>query len=283
MPTVSLVIVAQDEERTIGQVIDAAKALVDEIIVVDSGSTDRTIEIVREKGAIVQHQDWLGFAKQKNFAIDLAKSDWILSLDADEILTDKLVAEIAALLKSSSLDQFDGYKIPRILYIGDQAVSRGGFYPDAQLRLFKRGKGKFGDRLVHEAIKMTGPVTMLANPMHHYAYKTVEDFASAMDKYARLSAQEYFNRGNYGLRASRLSELVKPVLTFLYRYLVRGGILEGALGYKLTVIYSDYVRKKIVYLRQLVAQNSGSRDGSDKLSNNGRHERSSKGSDNVQS
>jgi glycosyltransferase involved in cell wall biosynthesis len=113
----------------------------------------------KEKGAIVQHQDWLGFAKQKNFAIDLAKSDWVLSLDADEILSDQLVAEIAALLKSPNLDQFDGYKIPRILYIGDQAVSRGGFYPDAQLRLFKRGKGKFGERLVHEAIKMDGPVS----------------------------------------------------------------------------------------------------------------------------
>lgn len=255
MPTVSLVIVAQDEERTIGQVIDAAKSLVDEIIVVDSGSTDRTKEIAREKGATVQHQDWLGFAKQKNFAIELAKSDWVLSLDADEILSAKLVAEIEALLQSPSLDQFDGYKIPRILYIGDQAVSRGGFYPDAQLRLFKRGKGKFGDRLVHEAIKMTGPVTMLTNPMHHYAYKTVEDFAIAMDKYAKLSAQEYFNRGNYGLRASLLSELIKPRLTFLYRYFLRGGILEGALGYKLTAIYSDYVRKKIVYLRQLANSN----------------------------
>lgn len=257
MPTVSLVIVAQDEERTIGRVIDAAKSLVDEIIVVDSGSTDRTKEIAQEKGAIVQHQDWLGFAKQKNFAIDLAKSDWVLSLDADEILSDGLVAEIAALLKSPNLDQFDGYKIPRILYIGDQAVSRGGFYPDAQLRLFKRGKGKFGERLVHEAIKMNGPVTMLTKPMHHYAYRTVEDFAAAMDKYARLSAQEFFNRGNYGWKASRIAELVKPGLTFLYRYLVRGGIIEGALGFKLTAIYSDYVRKKIFYLRQLAASNKG--------------------------
>ncbi|CAN5399890.1 glycosyltransferase family 2 protein [soil metagenome] len=259
MPTVSLVIVAQDEERTIGRVIDAARSLVDEIIVVDSGSSDRTKEIAAEKGALVQHQDWLGFAKQKNFAIDLAKSDWVLSLDADEILTDDLVAEMASLLKSDSLNQFDGYKIPRILYIGEQPVSRGGFYPDAQLRLFKRGKGKFGDRLVHEAIKMTGPVAMLKKPMHHYAYKTVDDFAMAMDKYAKLSAQEYFNRGNYGLRASSVSEFVKPKLTFLYRYFLRGGILEGELGFKLTAIYSDYVRKKIFYLRQLATHH---REGS---------------------
>ncbi|MBA4074780.1 MAG: hypothetical protein C0508_07035, partial [Cyanobacteria bacterium PR.023] len=193
---------------------------------------------------------------------DLAKSDWVLSLDADEILSEQLAAEIAALLKSPNIDRFDGYKIPRILYIGDQAVSRGGFYPDAQLRLFKRGKGKFGERLVHEAIKMDGPVTMLTEPMYHYAYKTVEDFAAAMDKYARLSAQEFFNRGNYGWKASRIAELVKPSLTFLYRYLIRGGIMEGALGFKLTAIYSDYVRKKIVYLRQLAAKNNDSNRGS---------------------
>jgi hypothetical protein len=111
---------------------------------------------------------------------------------------------------------------------------------------------------------MNGPVTMLTEPMHHYAYKTVEDFAIAMDKYARLSAQEFFNRGNYGWKASRIAELVKPSLTFLYRYLIRGGIMEGALGFRLTAIYSDYVRKKIVYLRQLAAKNNDSDRGSNR-------------------
>ncbi len=252
MPTVSLVIVAQDEERTIGRVIEAAKPIVDEVIVIDSGSTDSTIAIARELGAHVQHQDWLGFAGQKNFAIDLAKSDWILSLDADEILTSELVGEIQALLASADLANFDGYKIPRILYIGDTAITHGGFYPDAQLRLFKRGAGKFGQRLVHEAIKMTGPVGMLKHPMQHYAYKTVEDFAAAMDKYARLSAQEFFNRGNYQWRASVVNQYLNGGWTFFSRYLLRGGILDGGLGFQLASIYSDYVRKKSLYLRELV-------------------------------
>ncbi len=252
MPTVSLVIVAQDEERTIGRVIEAAKPLVDEIIVIDSGSTDNTTAIARDLGAHVQHQDWLGFARQKNFAIDLAKSDWILSLDADEILTSELVSEIQELLGGASLENYDGYRIPRILYIGDTAITHGGFYPDAQLRLFKRGKGKFGERLVHEAIKMAGPVAMLKHPMQHYAYKTVEDFAAAMDKYARLSAQEFFSRGNYQWRASVANQYLSGGWTFFSRYILRGGIFDGSLGFQLASIYSDYVRKKSLYLRQLI-------------------------------
>ncbi len=164
MQPVSLVIVAQDEEGTIGRVIEAARPLVSEIILVDSGSTDKTIKIAEEMGAKCIHQDWLGFAKQKNFAIEQAGCDWVLSLDADEVLTAPLVEEIKALLSSSELDKFDGYKIPRILFIGERAIARGGFYPDAQLRLFKKDKGRFGDRLVHEAIKMEGPTRLLQHP-----------------------------------------------------------------------------------------------------------------------
>jgi glycosyltransferase involved in cell wall biosynthesis len=261
MPTVSLVIVAQDEERTIGRVIDAARPIVDEIILVDSGSTDKTIEIATERGVVVRHQDWLGFARQKNFAMELAGGDWILSLDADEILTEPLVAEIKALLASSTLNDFDGYKIPRILYIGDRPIVHGGFYPDAQLRLIKRGKGKFGERLVHEAIKMDGPVRVLTNAMQHYAYKDVNEFAAAMDKYARLSAQEFFNRGNYKWRGSALNEVLHPLWTLFSRIVLRGAFLDGALGIKLAQIYSDYVRKKIFYLRQLAeASSSGSKE-----------------------
>lgn len=254
MPTVSLVIVAQNEERTIGRVIDAARPIVDEIILVDSGSTDNTIALAEQRGVKVRHQDWLGFAKQKNFAMDLATCDWILSLDADEILTDALVAEIKELLASPQLNDYDGYKIPRILYIGERPIVHGGFYPDAQLRLLKRGKGRFGDRMVHEAIKMDGPVRMLKNPMLHYAYKTVDDFAAAMDKYARLSAQEFFGRGRYGWRANPLNEFFHPLWTLFSRVVLRGAILDGAVGLQMALIYSNYVRKKITYLRQLLRE-----------------------------
>jgi glycosyltransferase involved in cell wall biosynthesis len=254
MQPVSLVIVAQDEEGTIGRVIEAAKPLVSEIILVDSGSTDRTKEIAAALGARCIDQPWLGFARQKNFAIDQAACDWVLSLDADEVLTEPLVDEIKNLLCGEELSNFDGYKIPRILFIGDRAITHGGFYPDAQLRLFKKDRGRFGDRLVHEAIKIEGPTRQLQHPMHHFAYKDLSEFEKAMDKYARLSAQEFFNRGKtyYQSRLNPINRVLHPSWTFFYRYVLRGGFKDGQDGLKLASIYSGYVGKKIIYLHQLV-------------------------------
>jgi glycosyltransferase involved in cell wall biosynthesis len=260
--SVSLVIIAKNEERTIGKVIDAAKELVTEIIVVDSGSSDKTCEIASERGARVIFQEWLGYAAQKNFAIDQAQGDWILSLDADEILSPALVEEMKQLVASPGFAQFDGYKIPRVLYIGEKAVLHGGFYPDAQLRLIKRGSGRFGDRLVHEAIKMDGPKAVLKNHMDHYSYRTVDDFAQAMEKYARLSAKEFYGRiesgrAKPGFRTSLLNLFLHPYWTFFQRFVLRGGFKDGSLGLKLALIYSDYVRKKILYLRELLSGGAG--------------------------
>lgn len=251
MHNLSLVIVARNEERTIRQVLSAAAPLADEIIFVDSGSTDGTIDIAREFNAKVTHQDWLGYAAQKNFAMGLAERDWILSLDADEILTSDLVEEMKALLGSDRAKECDGYKIPRILYIGDTAIKHGGFYPDAQLRLVQRGKGQFNDRLVHEAIKVSGPVGQLHHAMNHYSYATVSDFAQAMEKYAALSAKEFARRKAKGWKTSPLNELIHPYWTLFYRFVLRGGFLDGALGWELNWIYSDYVRRKIRYLREV--------------------------------
>lgn len=252
--SLSVTIVAQDEERTIGRVLDAVKDLADEIIFVDSGSTDRTIEIAKSYGVRFCHQDWLGYAGQKNFAIDLAASDWILSLDADEILTPELTAEIRDILSSDIPENVAGFTLPRILFIGEQSVRRGGFYPDAQLRLFRKSNGRFKDRIVHEAVTVDGDVVQLKNPMLHYSYKDVEHFAAAMDKYARLSAQHYYNTGYKPWRAHPLNELVHPLWTLFYRQIVRLGFLEGTLCFRLNVIYSDYVRKKISYLRELAGK-----------------------------
>ena len=248
--TLSVVIIAQDEERTIGRVLDAVKPIADEMILVDSGSSDGTREIATEHGAHVTHQDWLGYAAQKNFALGLAKGDWVLSLDADEVLTPELVEEIATLLKDASAKDFLGYRIPRALYIGDVRVAHGGFYPDAQLRLIQKGAGLFNDRLVHEAIHIDGPVGMLRAEMHHYAYKNVQQFEDAMEKYARLSAREFVLQGRSGWRAHPVNEIFHPIWTFFYRYLLRGGCLDGALGFRLATIYSDYVRRKIRYFRE---------------------------------
>jgi glycosyltransferase involved in cell wall biosynthesis len=250
MATLSVVIVAKDEERIIGRTLDAVRSIADEILVVDSGSEDKTTQIATDKGARVVHQDWLGYAGQKNFALSLAKSIWLLSLDADEIMTPEAVAEVKAIVDGDVSIKFDGYRIPRVLYIGEHPVRHGGFFPDAQLRLFRSGKGKFRDRMVHERIFVDGPVGDLKHPMLHYSYKNVDEFTQAMDKYARLSAAEYKHDGSHKWRANPVNELLHPAWTFFARYFLRLGFLDGKLGFELSLIYSNYVRNKIRYLRE---------------------------------
>lgn len=283
--TVSVVIVAQNEERTIGKVLAAVQPLAHEIILVDSGSTDSTIDIAGRFGVRYYHQDWLGYGKQKNYAIGLAHGDWILSLDADEILTPQLVAEIQSVLKGTHAGKYVGYLIPRLLYIGEAPVKHGGFYPDAQLRLFQKGKGRFNERLVHEAVRVDGATQKLKNYMLHMAYRDISEFRSAMEKYARLSAQEFATRSgsispaahevlgipdtmihpwwtvqelcskNGAMLAiannvlSSLNEMIHPWWTLFYRFVLRAGFLDSKLGWQLNWLYSDYVRMKIRYLR----------------------------------
>lgn len=254
MPNLSAVIIAQDEERTIGKALAALKDLATEIVLVDSGSTDRTPEIARDYGARVIHQNWLGYAAQKNFAIEQAGGDWILSLDADEVLTPELCAEIKSLLNSSSLENFDGYKISRLMFVGDSAINHGGFYPDAQLRLFRKGRGKFNDRLVHESVQVEGRVGRLRHDILHYSYEDIAHFIRAHDKYARLAAQESLRSGLKAGSASLLNLYLHPVWTFFYRYFYRFGFLDGKLGLQMNLAYSKYVQKKILYLRQLLEE-----------------------------
>jgi glycosyltransferase involved in cell wall biosynthesis len=255
-PPLSVTIVACNEERTIGDVLRSVSGIADEIVFVDSGSNDRTPEIAKEFGVRFYHQEWLGFAAQKNCAIELATGEWILSLDADEVLTPALQAEIRQLLQQGVAEETAGFKIPRVLFIGDTPVRGGGFYPDAQLRLFRRRNGRFGPRIVHESVKVDGRVLQLRQDMLHYAYKDVEDFAETMDQYARLSAQHYFEQGSTAWRASRMNEMLTPLWTMLYRQIVRGGVLQGELCRRLNRIYAGYVRKKIRYLRELRDRNN---------------------------
>ncbi len=257
-PPLSVTIVARDEERTVANVLAAVSEIADEVVFLDSGSRDRTPEIARSFGVCFFHQDWLGYAEQKNKALDLATGEWILSLDADEVLTQELVTEIRALMRRGVPDDVAGFRIPRVLYIGDRPVRGGGFYPDAQLRLIRKGRGRFQPRVVHESIKVDGKVRQLKHDMLHYAYADVEQFAETMDRYARLSAQHYLETGYGWWRVSKLAEILKPGWTFFYRQIVRGGILLGPLCWKLNVIYAAYVRKKVKYLRELAEARSGS-------------------------
>ena len=247
----SVTIVARDEERTIAKVLAAVQGIADEIVFLDSGSRDRTPEIAKSFGVRFYHQDWLGYAEQKNKAIDLATGEWIFSLDADEVLTPELVSEIRELLRRGVPEEIAGFRIPRVLYIADTPVRGGGFYLDAQLRLIRKGRGRFQPRIVHESIKVDGKVQQLKHDMLHYAYTDVAQFADAMDHYAKLSAQHYFETGYSWWSVSKVAEILKPCWTLFYRQIVRGGIFLGPLCWKLNIVYAGYVRKKVRYLREL--------------------------------
>jgi hypothetical protein len=144
-----------------------------------------------------------------------------------------------------------GFKLPRVLFVGSTPIRRGGFYPDAQLRLFRRGKGRFRDRIVHEAMEVDGEIVTFKNDLLHYSYATVEKFAAAMDKYARLSAKHYYASGNKPWRRNLINQTFHPLWTFFYRYFIRLGFIDTPLCFKLNLIYADYVRKKIMYQRHL--------------------------------
>lgn len=250
MQSISAVIIAQDEERIIGQALDSIKGLVSEIVFVDSGSKDRTIEIAEKHGARVIHQDWLGYAAQKNFAISQAKSDWILSLDSDEIITPELATEIKTLLADGAEVSADGFRIARLMHVGNRAIAHGGFYPDRQMRLFRRGKGRFNDRLVHESVVLDGTPGELQNHLLHMSYRDLDHFSTAHENYARLAAKEALRSGYNPAKSSALNLYLHPLWTFFYRYFVRLGFLDGVLGLQMNLAYSSYVRKKIAYLRE---------------------------------
>jgi glycosyltransferase involved in cell wall biosynthesis len=257
-PDLSIVMIAMNEERTIGETLTAIKSIAREIIVVDSGSTDNTKEVAAECGARVLHRDWKGYADQKNFALDQAACSWVLSIDADEILSPELVTEIRNMLGSNVSDRtvlsgsarikHVGFKLPRVLYIGDTPIWHGGFYPDAQLRLIRKGAGHFNNRLVHESISVDGPVMTFKHHMLHKAYANIEEFENALDKYARLSAEEFSGGQVSWWDTSLLNQSLHPIWTFFYRYVLRAGFLDGTLGFRLADIYSSYVAKKILYL-----------------------------------
>ncbi len=277
MLPLSVVIITCNEERIIGKTLAAVAPFAAEIIIVDSGSTDHTVEIAKQHKALCHYQQWPGYAAQKNYALSLATKSWILSLDADEVVSDALAKEITTLLlavpeqalvraggdaraaeKNQQMQQpaqrstqlYDGYRIPRLLFIGDTALKCGGFYPDAQLRLFKNGKGKFIERKVHESVQVEGKTGNLHSPLLHYSYNDFAEYAATLDRYAQLSAEEFLDKKT-NWRSSKLNEMFHPIWTFSYRYFLRLGFLDGIAGLKANLIYQDYVRKKITYLRAM--------------------------------
>lgn len=226
----SVFIICKNEARIIEATLQQASKIADEIIIVDSGSTDGTLAIVRKFTDKTYHQDWLGYGAQKNHALSLCSNEWVLSLDADEVLTDELVEEI------QKLDfKKDGYKIARKLFLGKKWLRWGGYYPDKQLRLFKKSLGEFSNDPVHESVSLkTSSIKDLKNPLDHFAYENFQEMQIAFMKYASLSVK----------KSSKPVAFLKACFSFFNKYFLQLGFLEAGLGLRLALMHAQYTFRK---------------------------------------
>lgn len=245
MPRLSVIIIALNQEANIADCL-ASVSFADEIVVVDTGSTDRTVEVARAYTDRVLTTNWQGFGPTKNYALDQARGDWVFSLDTDERVPPALQAEILATVAADG--PLDGYRVARKNYFCGRWIRHLGWYPDYTLRLFRRGRGRFRDREVHEEVVVDGPLGTLKTPLEHYSYRSVSDYVARMDRYARLAAQELAKAGR---RPCPGELFFRPLLSFFHLYLIRLGFLEGTPGYTLAVLMSMYKFLKYYYLREL--------------------------------
>jgi glycosyltransferase involved in cell wall biosynthesis len=242
--SISVVLITQNEEANLPRTLESVLPLVrdgrGEIIVVDSGSTDRTLEIARSFGAKIFSEPWKGFAAQKNSAMAKASCDWVLQLDADEMLEPELASEISNALNSRS--SLAGFWIPRKNFFLDRWIRHGGFYPDRKLRLILRGAGKFEEYGAHPTIKVNGRTGSMKHALLHNAYPTLRGYIDHMNSYSSSGAEIAREKGYR--RFSLLNIVVRPLLTFVYNYCFRFGFLDGREGLLLHLYHAVYVSWK---------------------------------------
>lgn len=223
-PKLSVIIITLNEAENIRACLESV-CWADEIIVVDAGSSDDTVEICRELGAIVViNRDWQGFGFQKNLALKQASGDWILSLDADERISPALQQLINKTLAAPTAD---AYLFPRLAYFLGKAMHHGGWWPDYVLRLFRREAGEFSPVLVHETVLIQGKVEKLQEPIIHYSYVSLEQLLEKINKYSSAGASQAFSKQKHGSLAKALG---RGGWAFFRAYCLRAGFLDGSAG-----------------------------------------------------
>jgi glycosyltransferase involved in cell wall biosynthesis len=226
---ISATIITLNEQKNIVRAIESLRCC-DEIVVVDCGSNDRTREAAEKLGARVLESQWRGFAGQKNYAASEAAHDWILSIDADEAVSEALEAEIWQIKKSGP--QFDGYTMPRLARYLGRWILHSGWYPDRKVRLYDRRKARWIGDFVHESVRVEGQIGHLKGNLLHYTCDTLSEHLRTMDRYTTLAAEEMVALG----RKVRWQDLVlDPPWTFLRTYILKAGFLDGWEG--LTIAY----------------------------------------------
>ncbi len=242
----SAVVITRDEERNIGRCLESLRGVADDLVVVDSGSRDRTEEICRSHGATFVRQDWLGYSAQKNLANGHARHDWILSLDADEALSEELRRAIVEVKGRGTLRVC---RFARMTNYCGHWVRHGGWYPDRKVRMFDRRTTRWVGEL-HEELRgfAPGEVVLLAGDCLHYSYATLEDHHRQADRFTTLAAEELFRRGK---KAGALRLVLSPAWKFVLDYGLRLGFLDGAAGFRIARISARATRMKYLKLDRL--------------------------------
>ena len=239
----SVVIIARDEEDSIGAALESVQ-WADEVIVVDSGSADRTVEIARARGAkVLVTSDWPGFGEQKNRALEQATREWVLSLDADERVTPELRAEVAAVLAANG--PHEAYEMARLSSYCGRFMRHGGWWPDRVTRLFRRGAARFSDDLVHERVVVKGSTGRLKGHLLHRAYEDLEEVLRKIDRYSTAGARMRHERGETG---SVTRAVAHGAWAFFRTYVVRAGFLDGRHGFMLAVSNAEATYYRYVKL-----------------------------------
>ncbi|HKV42588.1 MAG TPA: glycosyltransferase family 2 protein [Blastocatellia bacterium] len=233
---ITATVITLNEERNIRAALESL-SWADEIVLVDSGSTDRTVTIAHEFTNKVIVRPWPGYSQQKNFAAEQATNDWIFNLDADERVSPKLAAEIHR-LKSTVEPAATGYEMARRVFYLGRWIKHSGWYPDYKLRLYDRRSGRFSGDFVHESVIADGPVERLAGEILHYTASSASEHHLRMDRYTTLAANELLARGKKG---SVLSILISPWLAFVRSYFLRLGILDGVPGLAIACFAAHYI------------------------------------------
>lgn len=241
-PRLSVAIITLNEEANLARTLQSL-TFADEVIILDAASTDRTAAIAAEHKARFFTGPWKGFGTQKNAALDKCTGEWVLSLDADEVVTPELAASIQKLLDGEPAHAA-WFVSRRNLFLG-RWMKHGGYYPDRKLRLLRNGSARFEERAVHETLQFTGSTGNLEGDLVHYAYPTLRLYIEHMDRYSTLAAQQFEKRSTSLSAFNFLSGvLLNPVATFFYNYIVRLGVFDGREGLLQHLYHSVYVSWK---------------------------------------
>lgn len=243
MIPISVVIVTKDEERDIGDALESVKDFED-IVIVDSFSEDRTVEICKKYTNRIYQQEWRGYARQKQLAVNYAEKPWVLILDADERVTPELKEEIKHLFANPSRTNSNGYLgfyIPRKNFFLGRWIKYGGWWPDYTIRLFRKDSGYVEEREVHEKIIVKGSVGYLKNPLEHHTYRSISEYIKKMEAYSTLAAKEFVSKNPEPSQPSLIFKMsLNPIFTFLKMLFLKQGFRDGIHGFILAVLYSFY-------------------------------------------